>query len=1225
MDSRTIRIFLSSTFRDFGEERDLLVKKVFPALRSKLKDRFVELVDIDLRWGITVEEAERGDVLPICLSEIDRSRPYFIGMLGERYGWIPSSNGFAPELLETQAWLRAHQGGKSVTELEILHGVLNNRRMQGQALFYFRSPSYAKKKGGDYLPTSKDDLKRQQELKQRIRESGYPVVAYPSPNHLAKKLERDLWRMLDSHFPASSVPDAFERECSKHEAYALPRRRLYLGADSYRKALRRKLGTGEQRILIEGASGGGKSALLANFFDQYKKEYPRYLILEHYLSASADASEPHVLVRRVIDFIRRQIKSDDEVETDSQKLMESLPRWLAAASTWTKKRRTRFVFVLDAINNLTEQNDLRWWPSFLPTGIHFVVSCLQGDVLNALKGHQSEIGDQLPPYKWAEVRVKPLTKSQSAELLNAYLARFNKKLSSKMVKQVQRHVLYSNPLFIRTLAEELRLFGVHEELQKRLAYYLSSLTIDDLFERVLERVELDCGKKMVRQAMSAIWASRAGLSEKEILGIASLTPASWATIRNALDDVLLESNGRQIFAHDYVRLAVKDRYLVNEKKQRAAHQKIASWFSQQSMDQRRAEEEPWQLFAAKKWRELKKCLLNFEMFRLVEITDGFRGLRRYWTTLEDHLSLSLGLTLMRANKTWGYDKNTDEINILSTLLVRFLVYCTRYEQAEKIASSTLLTVEKQFGVEHVASIKARNQLANIYTLQSRYKDSIDAYANVISFCSSRPKKSQELQDHCADALNGSAENFYYLSDYANALPRFESVLKVRTLYLGSTHAKTLQAVNNIANVYLEFGDYQKALNLHRKNVIQARQVLGNDDPTMGLYIANFANALEKRGDDSAAVDAYNKSIAIYEKSLGAVASDLILPIGNLGLLHQRNGRLEEARRLHQRCVDLMRLTVGNRHRETVRGLVNLAAVTEDICQRKLLLEEACSVAVEILGDHPFTAAALGSYAWVLVEDDLASAHAKLVECHQMLTRFLPAHHYQVVESNFALAQMNYYHVDDDAQALIHLKDCFKFQTASIGVASEKLSDVCLMMSWIYCSRGDHHEAITTLTEGIKYFEEISKGLSPLATPLYLELALVRKRGGEYCESIFMYKKVISVLQESGTPDLGMLCQSFFDLGMVCEDNNDQENACIAYENSLHNAIELRGERDIVLANIWVSLAAVREGCGDINGAIAAREKVEFLFHDFQEPNDDHKEQREINQTGLMRLYSLVDK
>ena len=82
------------------------MRKVFPALRARLKDRFVELVDVDLRWGITVEEAERGEVLPICLAEIDRSRPYFIGMLGERYGWIPPHEGYAPDLLERQPWLQ---------------------------------------------------------------------------------------------------------------------------------------------------------------------------------------------------------------------------------------------------------------------------------------------------------------------------------------------------------------------------------------------------------------------------------------------------------------------------------------------------------------------------------------------------------------------------------------------------------------------------------------------------------------------------------------------------------------------------------------------------------------------------------------------------------------------------------------------------------------------------------------------------------------------------------------------------------------------------------------------------------------------------------------------------------------------------------------------------------------------------------------------------------------
>lgn len=65
--SRQIRVFLSSTFRDFMEERDLLVKQVFPELRRKARERGVEVVDVDLRWGITEEESRQGKVIPICL------------------------------------------------------------------------------------------------------------------------------------------------------------------------------------------------------------------------------------------------------------------------------------------------------------------------------------------------------------------------------------------------------------------------------------------------------------------------------------------------------------------------------------------------------------------------------------------------------------------------------------------------------------------------------------------------------------------------------------------------------------------------------------------------------------------------------------------------------------------------------------------------------------------------------------------------------------------------------------------------------------------------------------------------------------------------------------------------------------------------------------------------------------------------------------------------------
>ena len=73
----------------FGLLCFVLMKFVFPQLRKLCEQRGVTWGEVDLRWGITDEEKAEGKVLPVCLAEIDSCRPYFIGILGERYGWIP--------------------------------------------------------------------------------------------------------------------------------------------------------------------------------------------------------------------------------------------------------------------------------------------------------------------------------------------------------------------------------------------------------------------------------------------------------------------------------------------------------------------------------------------------------------------------------------------------------------------------------------------------------------------------------------------------------------------------------------------------------------------------------------------------------------------------------------------------------------------------------------------------------------------------------------------------------------------------------------------------------------------------------------------------------------------------------------------------------------------------------------------------------------------------------
>lgn len=68
------------------------------------------------------------------MREVDRSRPYFLALLGSRYGWSQPANEDVPRdaLLDatmeraarSHSWL-ARYADRSITELEIRHAVLN--------------------------------------------------------------------------------------------------------------------------------------------------------------------------------------------------------------------------------------------------------------------------------------------------------------------------------------------------------------------------------------------------------------------------------------------------------------------------------------------------------------------------------------------------------------------------------------------------------------------------------------------------------------------------------------------------------------------------------------------------------------------------------------------------------------------------------------------------------------------------------------------------------------------------------------------------------------------------------------------------------------------------------------------------------------------------------------------------------------------------------------------
>jgi len=46
--------------------REVLVQQVFPEIRRRCFERGIGFTEVDLRWGITLEQVDRGFVVPIC-------------------------------------------------------------------------------------------------------------------------------------------------------------------------------------------------------------------------------------------------------------------------------------------------------------------------------------------------------------------------------------------------------------------------------------------------------------------------------------------------------------------------------------------------------------------------------------------------------------------------------------------------------------------------------------------------------------------------------------------------------------------------------------------------------------------------------------------------------------------------------------------------------------------------------------------------------------------------------------------------------------------------------------------------------------------------------------------------------------------------------------------------------------------------------------------------------
>ena len=989
IENRQVRIFLSSTFSDMQEERDALIQ-TFELLKVEAAKRNVSLSVVDLRWGVTEEEAKSGKVISVCLNEIENTHPFFIGLLGSNYGTSPELSELDknPELKERYDWIEnAISDGMSITEMEIQYGALCNNDDIDAAFFFKKS-------------NQPDNNKRLTTLKERVREKYDPNYKndFTTLSELCEKVTVEVRKIIDKHFPEKDVITPLDRERTAQRAYINSRHSYYFERQLYFDIIDSFVHSDERHLVFTGESGIGKSALLANWIKK-NEENPDFNLVYHFVGNSFSGNSYENILQHLCDEIyelynvKKENRDDESIEDEAQRVVAEITSHLKP-----------LVFFIDGIDQIVSTNNdklLLWLPSAV-NNVKYIFSTLPND--------ETMLTFKRRGYRIVEVL--PLTKDERKIWIPKYLMRVGKKLDEEksQLERIVNDKKCENTLVLRTLLDELSCFGIYEKIDERINYYLSASSIQDFFDCVLQRMEdeYSANQDLVRHVLILIAVSEHGLSEDELLAILGLQkrPFEWHLFFCAFYNHFVVKNGIITFSHHYISDVVISRYHLEDNDQSYNYRKeIIKVFSSLygNEDRRCTYELGYQYYSIDDLEQLYQLLMSFSSFNYYYETDYYRNmLARYWKALltnnynlEDYLNLAsekekeipyleigmfaqsffsaYNVSLAYYQAYYNHYKGIEGLNnpnMTSAIVNIGFVFkeCGDYEKAIEFYLLALDNAERNIGTDNSYVAVIYSNIGNIYTMLHKFEDALSYHFKALEI-----EEKILGKEHLDTAMtyNNIGGVLFKMGAHKQALEYHDKALNVFENSIGIENPQTLIVMNNVATAFSSI-DIDRALEMHLTILPIREKLLGFQHPDTAFTYNNIGGVYKEKGDFNNALFYYKKALPILETVFEKSHPIIGTLYGNIGQIYGLLGNIGEAINYYRQAIVVLENTLGSTHQQTVKlynVIANLLLQKGDEKDALDYLRKILVVFNDVLGaNHPNT---------IKVKEDIASLETHL--------------------------------------------------------------------------------------------------------------------------------------------------------------------------------------------------------------------------------------------------------
>lgn len=875
-----IRVFLSSTFADMQNERDALVK-LFRELAMEGKRRGVAINLLDLRWGITNDQKRNGKVISTCFQEIDNSRPYFIGIIGDRYGWIPTEEELMlnPELLERFPIIdEYHRRQMSITEMEIRYGLLKSE--DNKAFFLIKEN-----------PNIEND--NHQKLIDELFASTYPAVYYSTTKDIVDKVRKEIMSLLEESYPLLSELSELEQYENTQFNIANELREGYVPFGNHLKELERWLTSNNQYLVVSGEKGSGKSSLIAEWLQSGEK--PRQNVIYHFLGSNYGEGNHIDLQRHILGCLEtklgvnitpaRDIRGDDDYSLELEKAFKKID-----------ERGEEWLIVIDGLDHL-EDNPMTklmlWWPEDIPSSIKVLLTTNPEDL--SYKKLCEGLG-------YENLNLDFPDDKSVTTIVRKYLGKVGKALDETLINKIKGNPLFHNPSLLRILLDELITYGVHEEIEARIDFYLSSTNKTEFYDKLLQHAEEYYGYETVRDILLTIALPKKGLSSEYVIEILGLQPLDWSMLFCGMQSHFSFINGKYKFTDLDMKLAVFSRYGSPEREDdeniKPFQEKIISFLEKTESD---FSELAFMYFQIRNWEKLHNILIDRERYiSILRDVDNFFSF--YWDALIENTDYTL----------WDY-LNIDYLNVdnwdIDTQLFFLIQYASNSFSDFRLA---IALTEKAIDYYRKDNTPPANQerskwvddyIASNYSIISNFYTQLGEWKEALTYLDKAEKALTELNPPVTDSmiLLSKGNIFFSIGDYENALKWHKKAI---TTEKESGEEIPWKYYNNLGLDYFYLGNYDTALNLFYDALSEVRRITTDLTLEGAMVLNNIGLVYLEKKEFSKAEKYFDDALERYVINLPSPTIEVALAIGNRGVVAQKKKQFEEAEGYFNEAIEI---------------------------------------------------------------------------------------------------------------------------------------------------------------------------------------------------------------------------------------------------------------------------------------------------------------------------------